>query len=189
MDDQLTPEAIISLRKSYGLTQQAFARLLGIGEATMNRYEKGVTPTRANANLLRAAMIPEFMADCLRRDGHQLTAKQRESVESVVYAELTFDEEGEVMDVNELYTLTLQQEVLNEKAWGVIADASRLRAEALEKGDQTLATIYKDIELGAAKAIPQILSCESLNSADLEKLQEQIGSFQGLLESQAPKSR
>ena len=188
MDDQLTPEAIISLRKSYGLTQQAFARLLGIGEATMNRYEKGVTPTRANANLLRAAMIPEFMADCLRRDGHQLTAKQRESVESVVYAELTLDEEGEVMDVNELYTLTLQQEVLNEKAWGVIADASRLRAEALERGDQALAMVYEDVELQIAKAIPRIISCDSLNAVILGELKGQIESFQKLICSQVSKA-
>ena len=41
-------------------------------------------------------MIPEFMAGCLEREGGALTPKQRASVEKIVYAEITFDEEGEI---------------------------------------------------------------------------------------------
>lgn len=55
-------QQIKEIRKHYGLSQQAFARLLGIGEASITRYEKGIAPTKANANLIRAAMIPAFMA-------------------------------------------------------------------------------------------------------------------------------
>ena len=62
-------QQIKEIRKHYGLSQQAFARLLGIGEASITRYEKGIAPTKANANLIRAAMIPAFMAGCLERDG------------------------------------------------------------------------------------------------------------------------
>lgn len=181
MDDQLTPEAIISLRKSYGLTQQAFARLLGIGEATMNRYEKGVTPTRANANLLRAAMIPEFMADCLRRDGHQLTAKQRESVESVVYAELTFDEEGEVMDVNELYTLTLQQEVLNEKAADILADIVKGLLTAEANGDEAMQLVFNDMLVQIAQLKPTIATQESLDQRELSRIDGELDCLSGLI--------
>ena len=61
-------QQIKEIRKHYGLSQQAFARLLGIGEASITRYEKGIAPTKANANLIRAAMIPAFMAGCLERD-------------------------------------------------------------------------------------------------------------------------
>lgn len=64
-------QQIKEIRKHYGLSQQAFARLLGIGEASITRYEKGIAPTKANANLIRAAMIPEFMAGCLERDGRR----------------------------------------------------------------------------------------------------------------------
>ena len=116
---------IKEIRKRYGLSQQAFARLLGIGEASITRYESGIAPTKANANLIRAAMIPEFMAGCLERDGDALTPKQRASVEKIVYAEITFDEEGEIMDMTDIYELTLQQEVLNETAWDVMAQISR----------------------------------------------------------------
>ena len=91
-------QQIKEIRKHYGLSQQAFARLLGIGEASITRYEKGIAPTKANANLIRAAMIPEFMAGCLERDGDALTPKQRASVEKIVYAEVTFDEGGDIMD-------------------------------------------------------------------------------------------
>lgn len=64
-------QQIKEIRKHYGLSQQAFARLLGIGEASITRYEKGIAPTKANANLIRATMIPAFMAGCLERDGRR----------------------------------------------------------------------------------------------------------------------
>lgn len=188
MNDAIKPQDIINLRKKYGLSQRAFAQLLGIGEATMNRYENGVAPTKANANLIRAAMIPEFMAGCLEREGNQLSPKQRQSVEAIVYAEVTFNEEGEAMDVNEIYTLTLQQEVLNEKAWEVIAEASRLRAEALEDGNELLASVYEDVELQVAKAIPLILSNDSLDAAKLGEIKGQISGFQKLISSRLSKA-
>ena len=53
-------------------------------------------------NIIRAAMIPEFMAGCLERDGDTLSAKQRASVEKIVYAEITFDEEGDIMDMTDI---------------------------------------------------------------------------------------
>ena len=65
-------------------------------------------------------MIPAFMAGCLERDGDALTPKQRASVEKIVYAEVTFDEGGDVMDTTEIYEITLQQEVLNESAWDIM---------------------------------------------------------------------
>ena len=98
-------QQIKEIRKHYGLSQQAFARLLGIGEASITRYEKGIAPTKANANLIRATMIPAFMAGCLERDGDALTPKQRASVEKIVYAEVTFDEGGDVMDTTEILSL------------------------------------------------------------------------------------
>ena len=58
-------QQIKEIRKHYGLSQQAFARLLGIGEASITRYEKGIVPTKANANLIRAAMIPEAASSAM----------------------------------------------------------------------------------------------------------------------------
>jgi len=79
-------------------------------------------------------MIPAFMAGCLELDGDALTPKQRASVEKIVYAEVTFDEGGDVMDTTEIYEITLQQEVLNESAWDIMAQISRARAEGKAQG-------------------------------------------------------
>ncbi len=188
MVDDITPARIKEIRKRYGLSQQAFARILGIGPASIARYENGAKPTKANANLIRAAEIPEFMADCLKRDGEVLTAKQRESVEKIVYAEVIFDEEGEIMDINDIYELTLQQEVLNEKAWDIMAQVSRARQEAKQKGDEGLAMIYDDIELQIAKLVPQILSEESTNQARISELRGQLTGFQQLMTTRLAKA-
>ena len=55
MSKDLTAQDIKRIRRKYGLTQQGFARLLGLGEASVVRYENGQTPSKANANLIRAA--------------------------------------------------------------------------------------------------------------------------------------
>ena len=94
------------------------------------RYENGQKPTRANANLIRAAKNPSFMRDCLERDGNRISPMQRDRAEQIIYAEVTFNEKGDVMDINELYSLTLQQEILNEKAAEMLGDLSRMRREA-----------------------------------------------------------
>lgn len=153
MNDELGPEEIRAIRKKYGLSQRAFAQVLGLGEASVARYEKGVKPTRANANLLRAARKSSFMLDCLRRDGDRIAPEQRAKAEQIIYAEVTFDEKGEAMGMNEIYSITLQQEILNEQAAEMLGELSRLRREAREAGDEALATVYDDIvrQLLAAK--------------------------------------
>ncbi|WP_338210429.1 helix-turn-helix domain-containing protein [Adlercreutzia wanghongyangiae] len=179
---------IKEIRKRYGLSQQAFARLLGIGEASITRYENGIVPTKANANLIRAAMIPEFMAGCLEREGDALTPKQRASVEKIVYAEVTFDEEGEIMDMTDIYEITLQQEVLNETAWDIMAQVSRARGEALKEGDEGLAMVYDDIEQQIANIIPEILSDSSASKEGVSELRGRLISFQKFLEAQLAKA-
>ena len=158
---------IKEIRKHYGLSQQAFARLLGIGEASITRYEKGIAPTKANANLIRAAMIPEFMAGCLERDGDVLTPKQRASVEKIVYAEVTFDEEGDIMTMTEIYEITLQQEVLNEKAAEILGDIINGQIKAEEEGDKALARVYEDMLMQMALLKPTIIDKENSNHESL----------------------
>ena len=176
-------QQIKEIRKHYGLSQQAFARLLGIGEASITRYEKGIAPTKANANL-----IPAFMAGCLERDGDALTPKQRASVEKIVYAEVTFDEGGDVMDTTEIYEITLQQEVLNESAWDIMAQISRARAEAKLKGNDELTIIYDDIEQQIARLVPEILSDSAANQHAIDEIRGQLKGFQQFLSTQLAKA-
>lgn len=52
----LQPEEISSWRKAHHLTQAEFAGLLGIGVATLNRYENGALQNGSHEKLLRLAM-------------------------------------------------------------------------------------------------------------------------------------
>lgn len=180
MIDDITPDSIKSIRKRYGLSQQGFARLLGIGEASMARYESGATPSKANANLIRAAMIPEFMAGCLERDGDTLSAKQRASVEKIVYAEITFDEEGGIMDMTDIYELTLQQEVLNEKAAEILGDIINGLIEAEERNDEGLKMVYEDLFAQLSLLKPTIASTETANWDTLQSIDGELNCMRSL---------
>ena len=173
MPKDITPEEIKEIRGRYGLSQKGFARLLGLGDASIVRYENGQRPTRANANLIRAAAIPEFVAGCLERDGEELTEVQRGQVEKVVYAEMRFNEEGE-MDINEIYELTLQQEVLNEKAATIMAELINSQIEAEARGDEGLAMVYEDVLTQIALLKPTIATLETRDARRLSAIDGQL---------------
>lgn len=54
----LTPEEIKSIRQHYGLSQTAFAKVLGLGEKTIARYENGSLQDEAQNNLILLARDP-----------------------------------------------------------------------------------------------------------------------------------
>ena len=188
MSNDMTAQEIKDIRAKYQMSRKMFSQLLGIGEASLARYESGGKPTKANANLIRATMIPAFMAGCLERDGDALTPKQRASVEKIVYAEVTFDEGGDVMDTTEIYEITLQQEVLNESAWDIMAQISRARAEAKLKGNDELTIIYDDIEQQIARLVPEILSDSAANQHAIDEIRGQLKGFQQFLSTQLAKA-
>ena len=181
LPNDITPEVIKRIRIHYGLSQQAFARILGIGEASIARYENGAKPTKANANLIRAAAIPQFMADCLQRDGEVLSAKQRENVERIVYAEVTFNDEGETMDVNTIYELTLQQEVLNEKAAEILGDIIRGLMQSDETHDEALKMVYEDMFAQISLLKPTITTSDTLDEEELARIDGELNCMHSLL--------
>ena len=180
MTVDMTADQIKAIRKRYGLSQQAFARILGIGPASMARYEKGAKPSKANANLIHAATIPEFMADCLKREGDTLTPKQRESVEKIVYAEVTFDEEGDIMTMTEIYELTLRQEVLNEKAAEILGDIINGLIEAEERNDEGLKMVFEDLFAQMALLKPTIATNETANWESLHAIDGELSCMRSL---------
>lgn len=177
MEDMLQPEEIVAIRKRYGLSQKAFARLLGIGEASIARYEKGDPPSKAMANLIRAAQYPRFVGQCMKREWDVLTERQRKSIGEVVYAEIEFGPQGEIMDVNEIYSLTLKQEVLTEKAAGVMAEAMRGLFDAQDEGDDIMAAVYDDIIRLTAQIQANIIDSNSFSLVALENIHGQLDSL------------
>jgi HTH-type transcriptional regulator / antitoxin PezA len=181
MSHDLTAQDIKRIREKYGLTQQGFARLLGLGDASVVRYENGQTPSKANANLIRAAENPEFVADCLKRDGGLLSVGQREKTEKIVYALVSFDEEGDIMDINEMYEITLQQEVLNEQAAQLAGKTSNLLIAARKKGDKVATLVYEDALKQLAQIKPSITYRENSNRIRLAELKGKIDCLSNLV--------
>lgn len=188
MSHDLTSQDIKRIREKYALTQQGFARLLGLGDASIVRYENGQAPSKANANLIRAAENPQFVADCLRRDGDLLSANQRERTEKIVYALVSLDEEGDIMDINEMYEITLQQEVLNEYAAELMGEVSYLLVSAQQKGDTLSAAVYEDIFMQLALSKRRILDEGHLNKVRLSEIRGQIEGMELLAKSRKMKA-
>ena len=65
----LTPEEIREGREKLGLTQKQFANLLGVGEATVSRWETGAQiQQRAMDRFLRACLASPAAVELLRSD-------------------------------------------------------------------------------------------------------------------------
>ncbi|MCY4306265.1 MAG: type II toxin-antitoxin system MqsA family antitoxin [Aestuariivita sp.] len=59
----LTPEDIRKIRKNKGMTRAAFADVSGLGEASLNRWEKGLSiQNHSNDRYLRLLAYPEIVA-------------------------------------------------------------------------------------------------------------------------------
>lgn len=86
----LSPQEIREIRKRYALSQKSFARLLGMSEATVNRYEGGGLQDEAHDTAIRAQSKPENMEDLLARRGHLLTKRQREKAAAVVVDQVKY---------------------------------------------------------------------------------------------------
>lgn len=181
-------QQIKEIRKHYGLSQQAFARLLRHRRGQHHSLREGYRPHQGQRQPHSRHLIPAFMAGCLERDGDVLTPKQRASVEKIVYAEVTFDEEGDIMTMTEIYEITLQQEVLNESAWDIMAQISRARADAKLKGNDELTIIYDDIEQQIARLVPEILSESAANQHTIDEIRGQLKGFQQFLSTQLAKA-
>ncbi len=61
----LQPQDLIQFRKSLGLTQKEWSGLLGIGNATLIRYENGALQSDAHDRMIRLCMQPKNLLKCL----------------------------------------------------------------------------------------------------------------------------
>ncbi|MBQ9068569.1 MAG: helix-turn-helix domain-containing protein [Eggerthellaceae bacterium] len=179
MPAAITPEEIKSIRSSYGLSQKSFALLLGIGPASIVRYEQGATPSKANANLIRAARNPQFMAECLEADGDQIPETQRVRAESVVYDYISLDQDENermhegldvsglpsTMSMSEVYHFTLQQEILNEQAANLIADVIAAKRVTGDKEG-----VYATLLNRLAQIKPNIISEATMDDKKLAEI-------------------
>ncbi|MFO8011285.1 MAG: DUF4065 domain-containing protein [Dehalococcoidia bacterium] len=76
----LQPEEITEWRKSYKLTQKELAGILGIGTATLSRYEKGSLQDEAQDKLLRLAMKPDNLARLVDESENVLSVSKKRAL-------------------------------------------------------------------------------------------------------------
>lgn len=75
-----SPDRIRSFRDAAGLSQRQLALLLGVGVASLQRYEAGSLPTRSHADLLKRAFDPGFLRARFRDIEATLSDRDREDI-------------------------------------------------------------------------------------------------------------
>lgn len=80
----LSPAEIKTIREKWGLSQVSFAALMGMSQATINRYELGSVQQQKEDELIRACASAERMRDLLQRQGHLLSERQRNVAEAAI---------------------------------------------------------------------------------------------------------
>ena len=76
----LQPEKIKEVRKELGLSQKAFSKLLGVGIATLNRYENGALQSEAHDKVIRFCVQPENIIQILKEKPYLLSEKEMNSL-------------------------------------------------------------------------------------------------------------
>ena len=76
----VTPEEIKDFRKKYGLTQLEFSKLIGIGIATLNRYENNALQSEAHDHLLRLYMDERNFRKLLVEDEEVLDDAHKQEI-------------------------------------------------------------------------------------------------------------
>jgi putative zinc finger/helix-turn-helix YgiT family protein len=80
------PEELVALRKRYDVSQKSFAKILDIGDLTINSYEQGVLPSGAHNSLLKLASVPENFRRLYEANKGNLSDRQRAKIERALAA-------------------------------------------------------------------------------------------------------
>jgi putative zinc finger/helix-turn-helix YgiT family protein len=76
----MTPAQIRKIREGYGFSQELFSRILGIGVASLRRYEGGALQTPAIDALLHSAETPDSLMSLFEKNQRELSDSEVESV-------------------------------------------------------------------------------------------------------------
>ncbi len=77
----LQPEEIKAIREQYQVSQTAFARILGVGDKTIARYENGSLQDEAINNLILLARNPENFLTLFEKNKSKLSPDEISRIE------------------------------------------------------------------------------------------------------------
>lgn len=79
MHNLMQPTDIRATREKYGLSQTAFARVLGLGDKTITRYENGSIADAAQNNLIMLVQQPSDFAYLLEKNKDKISSTDYET--------------------------------------------------------------------------------------------------------------
>jgi putative zinc finger/helix-turn-helix YgiT family protein len=77
----ISPKDIVDMRARYDVSQKSFAKLLDIGDLTINSYEQGVIPSGAHNSLLKLVSIPENFLRLYSSNKSKLSERQKAKID------------------------------------------------------------------------------------------------------------
>ena len=80
----LSTEKIKNIRKKYNLNQKEMSQLLGWGEITYHRYEKGALPDSAHNNQLLLIEDPNNVKKLLKEGNTKLNQKTKQKLKKII---------------------------------------------------------------------------------------------------------
>ncbi|MBN2738901.1 MAG: DUF4065 domain-containing protein [Spirochaetales bacterium] len=86
----LSPAEIIKVRSKYGASQKAFAKIIDLGELTINSFEQGSLPTKSVSNLIQLMTNSQNFFQLFKKNKNKLTRNQQEKIKSHLQNEGAF---------------------------------------------------------------------------------------------------
>ena len=78
-------DEIKETREKYNLTQREYSYLLGFGEITISRYERGSLPTKAQSQLIEESKRPEQMQRLLKENSDKISQEKAEKLYNILH--------------------------------------------------------------------------------------------------------
>lgn len=97
----VTVDEIKETREKYNLTQREYSYLLGFGEITISRYERGSLPTKAQSQLIEDSKRPEQMQRLFEENADKISSQKAKRLRDVLSGYSTKDEYEETI-INEI---------------------------------------------------------------------------------------
>ncbi|RPJ05791.1 MAG: hypothetical protein EHM28_11385 [Spirochaetaceae bacterium] len=82
--DIISPKEIIHIREKYGTSQKVMAKILDLGELTINSYEQGALVSKSISNLIRLMENPHNFIILFNKKRHELSHTQIRRIESAL---------------------------------------------------------------------------------------------------------
>lgn len=82
LENIIFPADIIAIREKYSTSQKAFAKILDLGELTINSYEQGSLTSKSVSNFIRLMEKPENFTELFEQNKHKLSPHQIKKIEN-----------------------------------------------------------------------------------------------------------